>query len=170
MCSSLKMSSLHEKSVPVRLLHITPEVGVNRLVQEMLNLNSGVSFEHIGTGISAIAQLKQRSDSELPNLIITAWWLPLLTGTDLVTELKSDSRLRAIPVIVLDSDIPDGEISRLYEAGANCVVQNVADLDAFSRFVEAFRTFWLGVAVLPCWYGGDYTSYRRVTGERLSGF
>jgi chemotaxis family two-component system response regulator Rcp1 len=164
------MSSLPEKPVPVRLLHITPEVGANRLMQEMLNLNPSVSFEHIGTGISAIEQLKQRSDSELPNLIITAWWLPLLNGTDLVTQLKSDSRLRAIPVIVLDSDLPQGEINRMYEAGANCVVQDVADLDTLSRFAEAFRTFWLGVAVLPTWYGVSYPTRPLITGERLTGF
>jgi CheY-like chemotaxis protein len=146
------MLSFYQQLTPFRILHVTPDTGANRLMEELLHLDASVMFEHIATGLSAVKELKQRPECELPNLIISAWWLPFLTGTDFVKQIKSDKRLSIIPLIVFDSDLPGGEVGRLYEAGANCVVQDVGDLDMYSRFAERFRTFWLGAAVLPTWH------------------
>jgi CheY-like chemotaxis protein len=145
------MLSFYEQLTPFRIVHVTPETGANRLMEELLQLDSSVMFEHIATGISAVKELKQRPECDLPNLIISAWWLPFLTGTDFVKQIKSDKRLSIIPLIVFDSDLPAGEAVRLYDAGANAVVQDVGDLDMYSRFAERFRAFWLGAAVLPMW-------------------
>jgi CheY-like chemotaxis protein len=148
------MLSFHEQLTLFRIVHVTPETGANRLMEELLQLDSSVIFEHIATGISAVKELKQRPECELPNLIITAWWLPFVTGTDFVKQIKSDQRLSVIPLIVFDSDLPAGEAGRLYDVGANAVVQDVGDLDMYSRFAERFRAFWLRAAVLPMWGQG----------------
>jgi two-component system, chemotaxis family, response regulator Rcp1 len=149
--SNLEMSSLFKQVMPCRMLHVTPETAASRLFEELLGLDSNARFEHIATGISAIRELKRRPDHELPNLIVVAWWLPFLTGTEFVEQIKSDERLAVIPIIVFDSDLPEHEAGRLYDAGANCVIQDIAGLDMYSHFADRFRAFWLGTAVLPSW-------------------
>ncbi len=132
-----------------RILDVTPNPGTHRLLEELLQPDADFSLEHVPSGTGALEELTQRPDNMLPNLIILAWWLPLLTGTEVVASLKSDKRLRAIPVIVLDSDLPDGEVGKLYTAGVSCVIENVQNLDEFARFAEGMRAFWINLAILP---------------------
>lgn len=90
-----------------------------------------------------------RPTEETPRLILLDLKLPDAAGHDLLTEIKSDPRLREIPVIVFSSSSNGTDIRDSYQIGANSFVRKPLDLDGFTMMVGRLRDFWLGTAELP---------------------
>jgi CheY-like chemotaxis protein len=71
-----------------------------------------------------------------------------LDGFDVLARLKSDPRLRAIPVVMLTSSGDAGDISRSYELGSNSYVQKSFGARALDQVSEIPR-YWIGVNTPP---------------------
>ena len=71
---------------------------------------------------------------------------PYKEGLALLSVIRSDKRLKTIPVIVL-SGVSDP--LHAYEAGANAFISKDADIDTFFRKVKTLMEFWVNVAELP---------------------
>lgn len=52
------------------------------------------------------------------NMIITDYWMPGMTGYELLKHVKESSALRAIPVVIMSSENVPTRISRCLEEGA----------------------------------------------------
>ena len=131
------------------VLYITPNyadyVLLSRAVADL-----EVILIHQETGVAAREHLTFCDDSELPNLIILAGRLPMLTAGELVTELKGDERTRSTPILVLSSFVNSSDVRSLYAAGANCVFTLPGDLNQCEEMLSAVRDLWLRYAELPC--------------------
>lgn len=86
---------------------------------------------------------------EPPNLIRMNWHFPLETGLRLLTALKSDVRLRAVPVVVISSFLPPVVIQQIYNAQAACVLESPQDFHELEELVNLLRRYWLNTARLP---------------------
>jgi CheY-like chemotaxis protein len=100
---------------------------------------------------AALAVLRGGGISGLfgPLVVMLDLGLPGISGSDLLQVMKSDPKLRAIPVIVVSSSSDEGLIRQMYDQGANCYVTKdaaFADSDALARGI---RQFWCGVASVP---------------------
>jgi CheY-like chemotaxis protein len=73
-------------------------------------------------------------------------------GSDFIKEIRSDSRLKTLPIIVL-SNAPNARSA--YEAGANAFVAKSADLSGFVSKIKALMHFWVDVVELPRLVGPD---------------
>ena len=103
-----------------------------------------------GDGESAAAYLHSQSDaSARPDLIILDLNLPKKDGRSLLAEVKSDPKLRTIPVVVFTTSQREQDISRSYELGANCYVNKPIELAHFFATVQGIVDFWYGRASLP---------------------
>jgi two-component response regulator (ARR-A family) len=51
-------------------------------------------------------------------MIITDYWMPEMTGYDLLKKIKESSELKQIPVVIMSSENVPTRISRCLEEGA----------------------------------------------------
>jgi CheY-like chemotaxis protein len=62
--------------------------------------------------------LQEREHDCLPKLIITDYFLPGMTGTEFVKDLKGMDKYKHIPVIVLTTTKSEKELEKYREMGA----------------------------------------------------
>lgn len=84
-----------------------------------------------------------------PALIILDWKLPKLSGAEVLRRLRSDSRTRAIPVVVLSMSDERSDILEAYGAGANSYVRKSIDFDEFIDSLRQLEQYWLYTNLPP---------------------
>ena len=84
-----------------------------------------------------------------PKLILLDLKLPKVSGHQVLREIKSDPRTRAIPVVVLTSSDQDRDLVECYRSGTNSYIQKPVDLQKFQETVRNFGTYWLRVNQSP---------------------
>jgi two-component system, chemotaxis family, response regulator Rcp1 len=106
----------------------------------------------VGDGVEALEYLHRRgqyANSVPPDLILLDLNLPKKDGREVLEEIKSDERLRNIPVIVLTTSAAEEDIARAYSRHANCYITKPVDLDQFLHVVQSIESFWLSLVRLP---------------------
>ena len=88
-------------------------------------------------------------DSPRPGLILLDLNLPGTDGREVLHELKSDEKLRNIPVIVLTTSTDERDIEACYAAGANSYMNKRINLVEFVQAIQRLTDFWLEIAILP---------------------
>ena len=84
-----------------------------------------------------------------PKLILLDLKLPKVGGIGVLQEVKSDSRTRAIPVIVLTSSKEERDLIASYQCGANSYILKPADFGQFRETVRQLCSYWLTVNQPP---------------------
>lgn len=84
-----------------------------------------------------------------PDLILLDWNLPGKNGREVLAEIKTDQRLRRIPVVVLTTSQADEDIIRAYSLCANCFITKPVDFDQFVKIVQSIEDFWFTIVKLP---------------------
>ena len=95
-----------------------------------------------------------RSD-ENPAVVLLDLKMPKVDGLEVLRQIKSDPRLKIIPVVVMTSSREERDLIRSYELGANAYVVKPVN---FPDFVEAVKTlggFWLLLNQPPPHNGGS---------------
>ena len=85
----------------------------------------------------------------LPDIILLDLNLPKMDGREVLAQIKNETILKNIPVIVFSSSSATADIQSSYELNANCYVVKPYDLDDFSSTIENVFTFWTETAALP---------------------
>lgn len=85
----------------------------------------------------------------LPDLIILDLNLPNKDGREVLKEIKSDYKLRQIPIVVWSSSDALSDVVNSYDLHANCYIKKPFDLESFAKVLEQIETFWLSIAELP---------------------
>jgi CheY-like chemotaxis protein len=135
------------------ILLVEDNPGDARLTREALN--DGKVHSHLTVvpdGVEAMAYLRregQYAAAAEPDLILLDLNLPKKDGREVLQEIKTDDRLKTIPVVVLTSSSADQDIVKSYGLHANCYVTKPVDLEQFMTAVKAIEDFWLTVVTLP---------------------
>jgi len=140
-------------SETIRILLVEDNPGDADLTKETLEENRvHVAISVAVDGPQALDRLHRRPPYErepLPDLILLDLNLPKMSGRDVLANIKQDSVLRNIPVVVLTSSDAEQDILKSYELGANCYVTKPVGLEAFQAIVRTVDGFWLSVVKLP---------------------
>ena len=96
------------------------------------------------SGEKALALLRgaHGEDPLRPGLILLDLNLPGMGGLGLLRTIKTDPRLRAIPVVVLTSSRHDSDRCLAYELGASGYVVKPIDFEEFVRAVQIVERYW----------------------------
>lgn len=138
---------------PIDILIVEDNAGDLRLIRDVL-LDSKISNQ-ISTakdGEEALDFLFKRgkfSDRTTPDLIILDLNLPRKDGREVLEEIKTDSELKKIPVVVMTMSQSDEDILKAYSLHANCFVTKPIDLNQFVKVVKSIEDFWLTIVKLP---------------------
>lgn len=84
-----------------------------------------------------------------PDLVLLDLNLPDKNGQEVLKELKTDDKLRRIPVVVFTTSQSADDIVNAYGLSANCYISKPVDLDGFIRVIQAIENFWLRIVTLP---------------------
>lgn len=88
-------------------------------------------------------------DAVPPQFILLAHKLPRMDGLHLLEAIKSDAKLKRIPVIMLTESTRSVDKLAAYRHLANSYVVKPEDPKQFGEFVRGIERFWLDLAVLP---------------------
>jgi CheY-like chemotaxis protein len=84
-----------------------------------------------------------------PGLILLDLNLPRRNGLEVLAELKADSDLLTIPVVVFTTSQAHEDIRRSYSLHANAYVSKPVDFDNFVGVIGRIDDFFLGLVKLP---------------------
>ncbi|MFN0072938.1 MAG: response regulator [Chloroflexota bacterium] len=84
-----------------------------------------------------------------PGLIVLDLNLPGIDGRDVLRTLKTDPRLRAIPIVVFSTSTNPVDVDACYEAGANAYMTKPVDFQRFRNCWETLVHYWFDLALLP---------------------
>lgn len=132
-----------------RILIVEDDRTSVELVKEALNEDSKISYSlsSASDGDSALRFL--RGATEKPNLVFLDLNLPKKTGLEVLKELKQDSLLRAIPVIILTNSRSQDDVLRAYGHYCNAYIRKPLGFEKLVAVIKATSVFWFEVATLP---------------------
>jgi CheY-like chemotaxis protein len=84
-----------------------------------------------------------RSANQSPKVILLDLKLPKVDGLEVLKRLKSDSRTRTIPVVVLTSSREERDIVESYQLGVNSYIVKPVDFEQFTESVRHLGLYWL---------------------------
>lgn len=91
------------------------------------------------TGKAAIEAL---SGADLPQFVLLDFLLPDSNGLEIITRLRADARLRAIPIIMFSSLQDPVRKARALEAGANDWIVKPVDPHMLTNVVRGVCRSW----------------------------
>ena len=109
------------------------------LIMKALERRELCELRAVEDGVQALSYLRSKGDDLnhlFPDLILLDLRLPKMSGHELLAEIKGDSDLRHIPVLVLSNSGGDHDVNTSYALHANCYIEQAVD-------------FWLNTVLLP---------------------
>lgn len=89
------------------------------------------------------AAFAKRSFDQPPKLVLLDLKLPKVDGMEVLKQVKSDSRTRTIPVVIMTSSKEERDLVASYNLGANSYIQKPVDFDQFRETVKTVGLYWL---------------------------
>lgn len=87
--------------------------------------------------------------AQRPDLILLDLNMPRMDGRETLAAIKSDERLKTIPVVILTTSGAAPDIASSYQHRANAYVTKPFGLDEFEATVRVIDRFYREVALLP---------------------
>ena len=140
-------------SQPVEILLVEDEPGHVRLMMEALKevkIHNRVCV--VEDGEEAMVYLRKQgryADAVRPDLVLLDLNLPRKDGREVLAEMKADSELKRIPVVIMTVSRAEEDILKAYMLHANCYIPKPIDLDQFLGIVRSIEDFWLTIVKLP---------------------
>ena len=80
--------------------------------------------------------------SENPAVMLLDLKLPKIDGLEVLQQVRSDERLKMMPVVVLTSSHEEKDMIRSYQLGVNAYVVKPVDFHEFVNAVKELGVFW----------------------------
>ena len=138
---------------PVEILLVEDNEGDVGLVEEVFEDAKIRNTLHVAEdGEEAMLFLNKEkpfANAPTPDIILLDLNLPQKDGREVLEEIKTDDKLKRIPVVVLTTSKAEEDIVRSYDLHANSYITKPVDFDQFIRVIKSIEDFWLEVVRLP---------------------
>ena len=139
--------------VPVEILLVEDSPTDALLAQEALECAEVYTrLSVVPDGVEAMAFLRgegRYAGAPRPDLILLDLNLPKKDGREVLKEIKTDERLKIIPVVVLTTSSAEADILQSYGLHANCYIVKPMDFEEFADVIKTLERFWFAVVTLP---------------------
>lgn len=117
-----------------------------QLVMRSLRNNRVVNrIDHINNGAEAIEYLFAKGkyvNQQLPDIILLDLKLPKVDGLEVLEKIKSDEKLKMIPVVVLTTSDAEKDRTAAYLNHANSYLVKPLDFNQFKKMAEELNLYW----------------------------
>jgi len=103
-------------------------------------------------GIEALRYLRRDApyeDARRPDLVLLDLNMPRKGGLEVLSELRRDPELFAIPVVMLTCSEAETDVAHAYHLRASSTVQKPLSLPAFIQILQDLGKFWFTVTSEP---------------------
>jgi CheY-like chemotaxis protein len=129
---------------PLRVLLVEDDLDHVELVRRGLEAQGrDVEVTVASDGEAALATLEAAEPGSLPHLVLLDLRLPRMDGLQLLHEVKSRRRLRALPCVVLTTSDAERDMLRAYELHAHSYLVKPGDRGSFARLMLDVERHWL---------------------------
>jgi len=147
------MPDQQDPGLPVEVLLVEDDPGDVLMTQEAFkDYKIANNLTVVTNGEDAIAYLRrqgQYADAPVPDLVLLDLNLPRRDGREVLREVKTDSELRRIPIVVLTTSDAEEDVLASYDLHANAYVRKPVDFDQFVAAVRSVDDFFIRVVRLP---------------------
>jgi CheY-like chemotaxis protein/DNA-binding XRE family transcriptional regulator len=145
------ISLSNHKEINILLVEDNPgdEFIIRKFIQESSN-PSNIFAVHDGQ--QALELLRSEQHTPLfvrADIIILDLNIPKMNGQMLLKEIKRDSRIQDIPVIVITNSLKCEEMIEVYRKHASGYICKSGDLEHFKSQIQALIHYWSFAVVLP---------------------
>jgi len=126
------------------------------LISEALDESGAESqLYFVETGEELLEYLRQQgkySDREKyprPGLILLDLNMPLMDGREALAEIKSDSELKSIPIVVLTTSQADEDVNDTYALGITGFITKPMTFRGLVDIMRSVGNYWLESVTLP---------------------
>lgn len=138
---------------PKLILLVEDNRGDVRLIQEALK-ETTVAHQMVAVknGIEAMSYLRREGEyagAQRPDLIMLDLNLPKKDGREVLAEIKTDPKLKRIPVVVLTTSKNQEDVCCSYDLHVNAYITKSGRLDRVFNVVKMIAEFWLEIVTLP---------------------
>ncbi|WP_048190026.1 response regulator [Methanobacterium sp. SMA-27] len=138
---------------PIEILLVEDNEGDVGLVEEVFEDARIRNIIHVAEdGEEAMQFLNKEKkfvNAPTPDLILLDLNLPGKDGREVLEEIKTNNKLKSIPVVVLTTSKAEEDIIKSYDLHANSYITKPVDFDQFIKVVKSIEDFWLEVVKLP---------------------
>jgi chemotaxis family two-component system response regulator Rcp1 len=97
----------------------------------------------VNNGVEVLDLLQGKGDFQSdPDLIILDLNMPGKNGLEVLSEIKSSSKWKHIPVLIFSNSEYSGDICRCYTLGVNAYLNKPADFQGFVDLARMIDVFW----------------------------
>jgi len=99
--------------------------------------------------IFANGDYSNRDIDKKPKLILLDLKLPKVGGLEVLEKIKSNDKLKTIPVVILTSSHEESDLVKSYKLGVNSYIVKPVDFVQFSNSVAELGFYWLALNQPP---------------------
>lgn len=92
---------------------------------------------------------KYENSEITPGLVLLDLNMPRKSGLEALKEIKSDEKLRRLPVVILTTSKAEEDIIRSYDLGVNSFIVKPVTFDSLVEMVKDLDKYWFQIVELP---------------------
>ncbi len=118
----------------------------NHFADELMRVSDG---EELLQYLRHSGVYRNSEQSPAPSLVLLDLNMPRKDGREALQEIKSDPKLRHIPIVVLTTSRADEDVIRSYQLGVNSFIKKPVTFQGLVDAMGALRRYWFEVVALP---------------------
>lgn len=145
-----KMGKELKKDVPILLVEDDDDdIKLTELAFKKARILNKLYVVHDGEeAMEFLERCGRYAEAPEPGLILLDLNMPRMSGRELLKKIKTNDRLRHIPVVVLTTSDQQKDIRQCYANGANTFITKPVDFDKFLDAIITTGKYWLSIAQL----------------------
>jgi two-component system response regulator len=129
------------KEVEILLIEDNPD-DAELTIRTLKKLKLANNLLHLDDGKEALDFLYDESNGA-PKLILLDLKMPRVDGIEVLRKIKSNERLKVIPVVILTSSKEECDIVDSFKLGVNAYIVKPVDFEQFENAVTQLGLFWM---------------------------
>jgi two-component system, response regulator len=135
--------------VPITVVVAEDDEDDRLLIQEAFRANCQCLTLHFtNDGLELLEYLTSDGASK-PCLILIDLNMPKMGGLEAVEKIKSNDKLKDIPIIVLTTSDDEDTIAKSYCSGVNSYIRKPMSFSQLEHIVNIIGQYWCEVVLLP---------------------